>query len=162
MAGRDMEGARVVMRRLMWSLNDESGGIGWGAPEVMGEAMARHEALADEYASILVSYSHEEGNFLEYEVLQRGLLWGLIRLARARPHLVQLTDAHLNTFLRSQDPVVRALAAWTAGLLGQAGVRSELEPLLTDETHIRLYLDGSMVETTVQDLARRGLECLDQ
>jgi hypothetical protein len=54
------------------------------------------------------------------------------------------------------------LAAWAAGLLGHAGVRSELESLLNDETHIRLYLDESMVETTVQDLARRGLECLDQ
>jgi hypothetical protein len=106
MARRDMEGARVVMRRLMWSLNDESGGIGWGAPEVMGEAMARHGSLANEYASILVSYSYEKGNFLEYEVLQRGVLWGLVRLARVRPHLVPLTDARLDRFLKSHDPVV--------------------------------------------------------
>ena len=32
LAAANMETARVVMRRLMWSLNDESGGIGWGAP----------------------------------------------------------------------------------------------------------------------------------
>jgi DNA-binding GntR family transcriptional regulator len=32
LADRDMEAARVVMRRLMWNLNDESGGIGWGSP----------------------------------------------------------------------------------------------------------------------------------
>jgi hypothetical protein len=37
LADKDMESARVIMRRLMWSLNDESGGIGWGAPEAMGE-----------------------------------------------------------------------------------------------------------------------------
>jgi hypothetical protein len=33
LAKKDMESARIIMRRLMWSLNDESGGIGWGAPE---------------------------------------------------------------------------------------------------------------------------------
>ncbi|MFA6901185.1 MAG: DVU0298 family protein, partial [Desulfurivibrionaceae bacterium] len=30
LADQDMEAARIVMRRFMWSLNDESGGIGWG------------------------------------------------------------------------------------------------------------------------------------
>lgn len=29
-----MDSARIVMRRLMWSLNDESGGIGWGPGNV--------------------------------------------------------------------------------------------------------------------------------
>ena len=63
LAGEDMEAARVIMRRLMWSLNDESGGIGWGAPEAMGEAMARHEGLAREYAPILISYIRHDGNY---------------------------------------------------------------------------------------------------
>ncbi len=40
MAKENMESGRVVMRRLMWNLNDESGGIGWGSPEAMGEIMA--------------------------------------------------------------------------------------------------------------------------
>ena len=31
-ADKDFEYARVVMRRLMLSLTEESGGIGWGAP----------------------------------------------------------------------------------------------------------------------------------
>jgi len=78
----DMEAARVVMRRLMWNLNKESGGIGWGAPEVMAEVMARNEALADEYAIIYISYLDERFNLLEFEPLQRGLLWGLVRLLR--------------------------------------------------------------------------------
>ena len=46
MADVDMESARVIMRRLMWNLNDESGGIGWGSPEAMGEILAKHEELA--------------------------------------------------------------------------------------------------------------------
>jgi len=46
LAEKDMESARVVMRRLMWNLNEESGGIGWGCPEAMGETMARSAPLA--------------------------------------------------------------------------------------------------------------------
>ncbi len=38
-AKSNIEDARVVMRRFLWSLNDESGGIGWGAPESMAEVM---------------------------------------------------------------------------------------------------------------------------
>ena len=37
LADQEMETARVVMRRFMWMLNDESGGIGWGVPEAMGD-----------------------------------------------------------------------------------------------------------------------------
>ena len=42
LADTAMESARVVMRRFMWNLNDESGGIGWGSPEAMGEITAGH------------------------------------------------------------------------------------------------------------------------
>ena len=72
LAKKDIEAARVIMRRLMWSLNDESGGIGWGAPEAMSEIMAQSNKIAEEYNSILISYLNEQGNFLEYEPLQKG------------------------------------------------------------------------------------------
>ena len=42
LADQDIEAARIIIRRLMWSLNDESGGIGWGAPEALGEILAQH------------------------------------------------------------------------------------------------------------------------
>ena len=99
LAEKDMESARVVMRRLMWVLNDESGGIGWGAPETMGEIISCHEGLAKEYASVLVSYIHEDGNFLEYEPLQRGAVWGVGRVAQVRPELVQDAGPHLLPYL---------------------------------------------------------------
>jgi hypothetical protein len=67
LADLDLESARVIMRRLMWSLNDESGGIGWGSPEAMGEILATHRGLAHEYAHILLSYAREDGNYLEHE-----------------------------------------------------------------------------------------------
>lgn len=64
LADREMEAARVVMRRFMWSLNDESGGIGWGAPEAMAEILVCHDGLAEEYTHVLVSFMREDGFFL--------------------------------------------------------------------------------------------------
>ncbi len=48
LAESNLESARVVMRRFIWQLNDESGGIGWGCPEAMGDTMARSRRLAEE------------------------------------------------------------------------------------------------------------------
>ncbi len=87
MAVHNMESARIIMRRLMWSLNDESGGIGWGAPEAMGEIMAQNERLALEYHHMLLSYVDEKGNFLEYEPLRKGAVWAIKRLTAARPDM---------------------------------------------------------------------------
>jgi HEAT repeat protein len=110
MADLDMESARVIMRRLMWNLNDESGGIGWGSPEAMGEILANHEGLAEEYTHVLLSYAREDGNYLELPVLQRGLLWGIKRLSEVKPHLIQDAEPYLSPYLQSADAEVRELA----------------------------------------------------
>ena len=114
LADHDMESARVIMRRLIWNLNDESGGIGWGSPEAMGEIMARHERLAEEYHKILISYIMPDGNYLEHEILQRGVLWGIGRLAHARPYLVKKFADLLCPYMESPDPILRSLAVWAA------------------------------------------------
>ena len=158
-AAKDMESARIVMRRLMWNLNDESGGIGWGAPEAMGEIMARHEGLAQEYAHILVSYAREDGNFLEHEPLQCGVLWGLGRLAQARPHILQgrgvIPLLHPN--LGSPNATIRALAAWTIGLLGVKDSRSRIEELLGDNASVHLFIDQKISTYRVKEIARDAL-----
>ena len=153
LADEDMESARVVMRRMIWNLNDESGGIGWGAPEVMGEIMAQHEGLAQEYAPILVSYIREDGNFLEHEPLQRGALWGLARLAQTRSDLILDAGDHLLKYLSSGDPMIRGLAAWNIGLLGGVQVEHDLEVLKGDEAEFTLYLDGVARVCRVSEMA---------
>lgn len=89
LAEEDIEAARVVMRRLMLSLTEESGGIGWGAPEAMGEIMARNRQLAEEYHQMLISYMIGGGNELEFEELQKDVIAGLKRLAAEYPELVE-------------------------------------------------------------------------
>jgi len=160
LAREDMESARVIMRRLMWSLNDESGGIGWGAPEALAEIMARHEGLAREYSLILISYMDDQGNFLEYEGLQRGVLWGLVRLARVRPQMVAEAGVHLQKYLESSDATIRGLAAWASGLLGVQETRPRLQLLAKDDSLLRLYIDNEFAQVRVQDLAAKALNLL--
>jgi len=161
-ANHDMEAARVIMRRFMWSLNDESGGIGWGAPEAMAEIMARHHGLAGEYSHILVSFMREDGFFLEFEPLQRGLMWGLGRLAQARPDLLLSKDVvrYLLPYLNSDDGTVRGLAAWCIGFLKAGEAIPLLEGLLHDTAGVRLYNQGKFIDTTVSEMARQSLAAI--
>ena len=156
-AEEDMESARVIMRRMIWNLNDESGGIGWGLPEAMGEVMAQHQGLAGEYVMILESYIREDGNFLEHEPLQRGVLWGLGRLAQEKPELLKNVTPHVRPFLSSADAVLRGLAAWTMGLLGGSQGDTALAALESDETEVTLYLNGTERSYRISELVRKAL-----
>ncbi len=153
-----LEPARVVMRRMMWNLNDESGGIGWGSPEAMGEIMARNKPLAEEFGNILISYIMPEGNFLEHERLQRGLLWGMGRWAHARPDMVRKAVAYLLPFMKSDDPYHRGLAAWAAGPIADAAAKKQLEKRQADQEGMTIYRNGELTETTVGELAREALQ----
>ncbi len=158
-AETDVESAREVVRRLMLSLTEESGGIGWGAPDAIGEILTRHAELASEFASILLSYAREEddSNYLEHEPLQRGVLWGLGRLAELRPELLLQHDALrvLPPYLLSEDAVLRALAARVMALLGGPhGPCPPWEAALNDSAEATLHLAGHPQCRAVCDWAR--------
>ena len=84
--------------------------------------------MADEFANVLISYIDPQGNFLEHELLQRGSLWGVGRLAHARPLLARPAAPFLSAFYQSPDPYLRgtgslrdrirhAVLFWMAALL---------------------------------------------
>jgi len=156
----EIEYARIIMRRLLWNLNDESGGIGWGSPEAMGEIMARNNILAGEYSKLLISYINPNGNFLEHEALQRGALWGLGRLAHARPQFVKDAVPFLIPFLKSKDAYHRGLATWTAGAYPEESIKSLLSKLANDRKRIVIFLDMELVECTVGQIAVETLKTM--
>lgn len=160
-AGEGLEAARVVLRQCLWRLNEESGGLGWGIPEALGESLARHERLAKEFHRVLASYVRQEargeGNYLEHAVLRRGVFWGLGRLAQSFPDLVAGDAAALMAGLSDEDGANRGLAAWGLGLLGEQAARNALEGLADDASEVALFLDGELVRTTAGTLARQAL-----
>lgn len=166
LADSDMEEGRIMMRRLLWSLNDESGGIGWGAPESMAEIMYHHEGLANEYIHMLVSYTRpdgpeleQDGNFLEFEILQRGLLWGLNRLCESRKKLLLakgLAD-DVPPYLDSPDAAVRGLAVKLCGRLEIRPAVESIQRLLDDAAVMSIYENGNFGNVSVGKLARQAM-----
>lgn len=157
LADQEMEAARVIMRRFMWSLNDESGGIGWGAPESMAEIMVCHRQLAREYAHILVSFMREDGFYLEYPPLQRGLMWAIGRLAAFRKNLLLEKKAgfYILPYLDAEDGTVQGLAIHAAGLLGQDIPVDRLEKLKQSQRQAIIYQPDidQIITTTVGNQA---------
>lgn len=164
MAQNNVESARIVMRRFLWSLNDESGGIGWGVPEAMAEVMCQSPLLRKEYLHMLVSYMRQDGeeefmdgNFLELPLLQRGLLWGVARLCfhnRQEMKNQNIVD-DLLYYLNSPDPVVVGYALYCLSFFREDVPATSLEQQLNDPTVLRIFLDTEMVEVSVAELARK-------
>lgn len=171
LADADMEEARVIMRRLLWSLNDESGGIGWGAPECMAEIMCRHAGLAAEYVHMLLSYMRadgaeicQDGNFIEHPLLQRGVVWGVARLSRCHRDLLleQGAGNDIPRYLGVPDAETRGLAVMAAGALRLTAARSIVHNMTTDAAPVTVYQDGLFLETTVGRLSHSALEALNR
>ena len=162
LAASDLESARVVMRQFIWNLNDESGGIGWGCPESMAEAMACNDKLAAEYGCILISYIRPDGNYLEHEGLQRGVLWGVGRLAHTWPEGMQAAAEFLLPYMSSGDPNLRGLAVWAVSPLLNADAIQRLQQLVDDRAELMLYRRGQLVQYSVGQLAQEGLAVVEQ
>jgi hypothetical protein len=138
----DPERARKVIRQLIWNLNDESGGIGWGMPEAFGEILAAIPALQPEYTCLLAAYISEEGCFIENEEVQKGVIWGLGRIR----HLDEGIKARVVPFLlktvKNTNPPTQGITAWA---LGEMRIQ-EAGPVLKS-----LQLENRMVKINTSD-----------
>ena len=157
----NQESARVVMRRLMWTLNDESGGIGWGSPEAMGAIMAQRRGLAEEYHCILISYLRTDGNYLELPALQQGVLWGVGHLARACPDLIAPHADSLIPYLAAEDISLQGLAVWAGLPLKDRATLPYLRRLSTAQATIPIYRPYRITVRTLTSLAQKALHALN-
>jgi len=149
LAGEDPEAVRNLIRNLLWTINEESGGIGWSAPHCIGEIVHRLPDMFGEFASIIISFADEQ-------MLRRGVLWAAGRIAQARPGLVREEVPRLMTFLDDPDPVVRG---YTLNFLYFVGEMPNLDlytKLKDDSGEVPLYENGAVRETTVARLAARS------
>lgn len=149
-----LENARVILRRIMWNLNDESGGIGWGSPEAMGEILSKSPALAREFKSILFSYLDHKGNHIEHDMLQRGVLWGIgTYLGIAPRDMTDIIREQLQAHLASKDPVKRGYAV--RALSNADGFDCMVLPdfIQADTTPIDIYTGWNFTAARISDMA---------
>jgi hypothetical protein len=117
----------------------------------MGEITARHSGLAGEFACILVSYIRPDCNFLEHPVLQRGVLWGLGRLAHAHPDMVLDAAPFITPFLESPDAFHRGYAVWLLRALAESYPCDACQALSDDQERFQFYYGGQFTEVKVAD-----------
>jgi hypothetical protein len=146
LAGAHPELAQPLVTRLYWSLNDESGGIGWMSAPALGEIGRRAPQLLRECVRPLVRY-------LDEPFLLAGALWAIGRLAPAYPAETQEVVPEVSLLCASADPAVRAQAAHALGEVGDGRAQSALAGLTDDERPARLYAGGRLVTKQVREWA---------
>ncbi|HSB18419.1 MAG TPA: hypothetical protein VLD85_00265 [Anaeromyxobacteraceae bacterium] len=146
-ARRDPEGVREMLRRILWLMNDESGGLLRQGPPALGAVLASVPGLCGEYLDVLAS-------FLEEEPFRTGVRWALWRIAGARPGAVaDAAGARLAASLLDPDPAVRGHAALAlraaSGPASAAAVAGDGAALVVFD-----WRAGTLRPTTVGDAAR--------
>ncbi len=152
MAVSDTDKLRDFVRRLLWQMNDESGGLSRLAPELIGEVLVNVPDLLKEFSSLLPA-------FLVEEPFERGTHLAVYRLARIRPELFVDSVEQLLESLDNTDPFVRGLAALAVGTVDRKAGTDKLKALKSDAAEIELYnFDNGQFETcSVGRLAKQAL-----
>lgn len=146
LSNKDLEQAKILLRTLLWTMNDESGGIGWGAPESMGEIIYHCPDTLNEFAPVLLTYIDEE-------MLLPGVIFGAYRIALADNSLVREFMPSYREFLNHKNPVVRGHLLLLMKAMNE-DFGGEYKFLLQDETQIFYYNKGSMHKITIALLAK--------
>ena len=152
-ASRDPEHVRGYIRRLLWLLSDESGGIGWRAPEAIGEIIRNQPTVFRDFAIALIGLLEMEPE--DAVRFRPGSLWAIGRVAQVAPEAVESAIPDVVACLTDPDPRARGHAAWCLSQLGAGHLISEHQELLTDESPIEFYQDSQLVVRTVAELARQ-------
>lgn len=148
LADDDPEAVRVILRTLLWTINEESGGIGWGAPESMGEIIYRRPHMFEEFASVVLCN-------VEEQMLRPGVMWAAVRIAEKRPDLVRWAMPEYKSYLGDPDPVVRGYALLLCENLGELPEASDYDALLNDHSMVPVYEKGELKGVAVSELAAR-------
>jgi len=102
LAKNEREFLRIAVRKLLWSLSDESGGIGWAAPELLGEIVQSDpEGFADIIPLIAEVYNIEEQTF------RPGVVYALARIAEVSPEMIVNYQKIIVRSLVDTDPLIR-------------------------------------------------------
>jgi len=155
-ADRDAEFVRGHLRRLLWLLSDESGGIGWRAPELIGEVLHHRPEQFAEFIPLLVALLDLEAE--DAARFRAGTLWAIGRVASVETlhatSLLLAAAAEIESCLADADPQVRGLAALCLIRLNRASVLAGARDLPEDPGVVSLYHAGQITTVTVGEIVR--------
>ncbi|MFN3479848.1 MAG: DVU0298 family protein [Thermodesulfovibrionales bacterium] len=153
----DPDFVRNIVQRLLWSLSEESGGIGWSAPDMLGEIVINAPDLFPDIPPIILSFKDEE-SFLP------GVLRAMGRIAEAGINGLDrsLCRDIIIRSLNDKSPFVRGTALWAASMLKMMELKDKVSSLLKDDESFLLYEDQGLKEISVKEMAGRFLKIENQ
>lgn len=154
-AKTDPVSIRNLVQRLLWTMRDESGGIGWSAPEMLGEIVRNSPDEFSDIALIMASF-HDE------DFLRQGVFRALYRISDKRPDLASGSSSLVGQYINDEDPVVRAYAVKLAGNLGLKEYIADIKSLLNDESVVRIYESGNLKNLILGQIAEQTVIILNQ
>jgi len=141
---------RDTIRRLLWSMGEESGGIGWSAAEMLGEIIRSNPDQFIDIIPIVWSF-HEE------EMFRAGTVWAMGRIASVRPDLVRFILKDVQGMITDKNPTVRGYAAWVIGILGADSLLEDINKLVNDQSAINFYYGGELTRKTVGCMVKEAI-----
>ena len=154
-AKEDPGHVRNTVGRLLWMMRDESGGIGWSVPEILGEVVRNNPELCADIAPIIVSF-HEE------KMLNAGVLWAIGRIGKINAEFIDYAVPIIISCLESPEMILRGYAAFACGKLSALTAVNELEKLRGDTGLVPFYEEGELKEKCVGEIASEAIETLEK
>lgn len=154
---KDPDFVRNIVQRLLWSLSEESGGIGWSAPDMLGEIVINAPDVFSDIPPIILSFKDEE-SFLP------GVLRAMGRIAESGINRLDRNLCHdiIIKSLNDKSPFVRGIAIWAASMLKMMELKDKISLLLKDDEFFLLYEDHGLKEISVKEMAGRFLKIENQ
>jgi hypothetical protein len=141
---------RQYIRTLFWSLNDESGGIGWSAPQAIAEIIVHIPAVADPYGSMLIAHTIDE------PPLVKGCLWGIGRMGNLIADSLEFFKRQIIALFQTDDAEMLGLAAWAVGEACFTPAKPLLEKLKSSTEAVRIYVGNDFLEKPLGQWAQEA------
>ena len=147
----DRERVREYIRSLLWLLNDESGGIGWSAPETIAETIVSIPELLEQYGSIMIAYAFQGPSLLN------GSLWAIGRLGKQIKEAIAFSQDRVFAAFDSDDPETLGLMAWAMGEADFTPALASLTMLRDRKELVRIYIDGHFQEKSLGNWSKEAI-----
>ncbi|OGW42220.1 MAG: hypothetical protein A2010_10105 [Nitrospirae bacterium GWD2_57_9] len=155
MVNKDYAFLRETIRKQLWSLNDESGGIGWSAPEIVGEIVS---CAPDRFRDIIPLLAQVYD--VDEVVFRPGVLYALATIAEVLPTAVEPYTNLAVKALSDENAMVRVRGLEIIRLLrdllsdtDRAAVMREMPRLLSDQSEVWIYKNSHFINIQVKEAA---------
>jgi hypothetical protein len=131
-AKRDPSRIQNLLRRLLWTMNDESGSICWYAPEAIGEVLVSNPQFRREFSLILLS-------FIKEEPFEAGVHRALFRIAESDPTAFPAQAARFERSLDDTDASIRGHALLIYRVLNARPPNEKIRRALEDQCEFQFF-----------------------